>query len=446
MQKHVVLPLCLCLKLTSCALGQFRDVADHDQFLEGVSHVTVLGPRSMAVSTTFALYLSTDSGLHWKGLYSTSQQSMKLSLKRCPGGSSDCVYFVISKNDEYMHSTGETLMKWSPLKGIETVSELPASVECRFVNDRVGAYVHGRHAFFTVNGGSTWNEGETLPSVDPPVGPKQPEFTHGRPTEEALFTVDWASPTEAVVVAGGAIAVYEVGPDGSARRRWRRNVTHDKSLQKLLAVGGGEIWVRAQLFPGNIVTAPQVCMFKVSDGSPIERPGEWPENSAMLLADGAVYVVDNTPPNRSVAKFELTNRAERLLAKAPVSDAIVSAALLPSGRVYIFEEYSGAQLDVWDGKAVVTTHFSSQIDNAIVRQDFLGSDRVPASLIADMGVWTLRAGMEASEHICDTADKQTGWSKVQQAKWIVEQCKIAVANHGAWNPPATMPATQPIGE
>lgn len=426
-------------------MAQLRDVADDGRFLEGVSRATVLGPRSMAVSTVFALYFSADSGKHWKGLYATSQSSMKISLKGCAGGSAEHVYFVISKNDDYMQSTGETLKSWSPRNGIVEVCKLPASIDCRFANDRVGAYIHGRHVFFTGDGGATWNETERIASADPMPAHGEPEFTNGRPTEEAVFTLRWASPSEAVVVAGGAIAAYDVAMDGKARRRWIRNVTHDRSMKALVAVGNGEIWVRAQLISRNTVTAPKVCMFRVADGAPVERGGEWPENAVILLSDRAAYVVDNTPPNRSVSKFELTDRSARLLAKAPVSDAVGSAAMFAQGGLYIFKDYAGAQTEVWDGKAATTVHLVPEIDNAVVRHDFLGPDRVPPSLLADVGVWTLRAGMEASENICDTADKQAGWSKVQQAKWIVEQCKIAVANHGKWSPPAMIPSTQPVG-
>jgi hypothetical protein len=101
---------------------------------------------------------------------------------------------------------------------------------------------------------------------------------------------------------------------------------------------------------------------------------------------------------------------------------------------------------VWDGSAAHVTQMHPQIDNAIVRKDYLGPEQVSNELMAEFGVWIQRAGMQASAQICEAANEQTGWSHVQTAKWVIEQCKIAAANHGVWNPPTTMPAAEPAGQ
>jgi hypothetical protein len=444
-QKFVGLLVVLCLGLTSCAAIIIRGPADDGAFIDGVEDATRLGPQSVVAVTTNAVYVSSDSGQTWTGVYSLSEQRVNVSLRARASGSPAAVFFVVSRNDDGSHSIIETLMKWTPNGGVGAVCQLPPMAVCRFGTDRVGGYVHGRHVFFTSDGGMTWKEAQGVPRVDPPQS-KGPEFEHGRPTEEGLFTLAWESSSRALVVAGGAVAAYDVAADGRATRRWIRNVTHDGSIHHLLAVGRGEVWLDAILYVDNKPTSPQVCMFKISDGSPITRRLQLSTNAAFLIAGDNVYVGDDEPEQHTLARYQLEDDTARPVGEIPFPSFVQSLAPLDPAGVLILGGDLGDEQYSWDGRAAHATQMHPQIDNAIVRKYYLGPDQVSNELMAEFGVWIQKAGMQASAQICEAANEQTGWSHAQTAKWVIEQCKAAAANHGVWTRPTTMPAAEPAAQ
>jgi hypothetical protein len=95
----------------------------------------------------------------------------------------------------------------------------------------------------------------------------------------------------------------------------------------------------------------------------------------------------------------------------------------------------------WDGESKEAKKFDTRIDNAVIRRDYWGPDRVPQALQTEMAQWLFRAGPDASDRICEAADRLKEMGMVDQTKWIIEQCKIAVAHNGQWTaPPTSQPA------
>lgn len=303
--------------------------------------------------------------------------------------------------------------------------------------------------FFTGDGGATWKEAQAF---DPPdlaaIGQMPgPEFDDGRPTAGTTFSLVWVSASAVVVVSGGDLAAFDVAADGKARRRWVRRLTNANGIERSLAVGNGEIWLRARLPLGRRMTEPKVCMFKVSDGSPVERGGTWPDNGIFLLANGSVFVADNDDNvvPQVVARLELTDTVARAVATTAVSSPVTRLLALEEGGILIFAEDNAAPQYTWDGKAANATLFPPEIDNTIIRKEYLDPDHVTPAELAEMIKWMQRAGRPASKLISTVANQHPEWSHRQSAQWTTEQYKLAAANHGVWNPPATMPATLPVG-
>jgi hypothetical protein len=323
---------------------------------------------------------------------------------------------------------------------------LPPAIRCRFVSDKLGGYVHGGHVFFTGDGGATWLEAQSFQPADSGVRRPKHEFENGFPTPSTYVSLAWASPTTAVVVAYGNLAVFDVAANGKSRRRWVRSITNADGIDELLAVGGGEIWLRARLMLGKGMSDLKVCTFRTSDGIPIERDGNWTENGGFLLAEGIAFVADDHAVPPAVTKFELGNSAARSVATVSSSSSIVDLVFRKQGGILFFTNDDEAAVCAWDGRAGNATVLNPQIDNGTVRKEYLGPDHVTGAELNEVVAWMQRAGRDASTRISTIVNQHPEWSKRLRAQWIVEQCKIAVANRGAWNPPTTLPSGQSVGQ
>jgi hypothetical protein len=431
--------------MVGCAAAQSHEEGDDGEFFHEISFVNNLGGNAVSISNSFAFYVSSDGGEQWKAVYVLSPKSADAHRIKGVGGGPESAYFLLQTDDKEHGLTpiGEALMKWSPKEGVTEVGKLPPFIDCRFATEQRGAYIHGRHVFLTDNGGVDWKELEAMPKLQNPPADTDREFdVHGKPNANFRALVRWATPSQLAVVCAGSLAVYDIDPKGDAHRRWVKQLTdYDEGIDGIKAVGNGEIWLSMNVSTDAHPNAMAMQMFKIDDGSAIDEKGDWSTDDDYYLKEGSVLVLVSRVGGTTVKRYELMKGSVRLTQSVAIGGKAWVNPLKKNDFLILATTGSQCGLYRWDGESKEAKKFDPQIDNAVIRRDYWGPDYVSKALLKEMVDWMGRAGQETSTRIVEAADGHTEMGMVDQTKWIIEQCKIAVAHNGQWTaPPASQPA------